>query len=135
MSEASQPIPRLEENWALWTAARQAHAAHPDSQLSCNEEFMRALDHFRRAAEAKQLPGAAGVEMVCWITEGLPDDERTVLINVVTEDVALVRDGFCSEGKWHDGDGWEIRRGTVLAWSEKPKGLAAWRLASAGAAL
>jgi hypothetical protein len=81
----------------------------------------------------QQGAAAATTETVAWITDSqtLPSDERTVLINVVTADVDLVRDGFWSEGKWHDGDGWEIRQARVVAWGEKPKGL---KLAAAGAA-
>lgn len=74
-------------------------------------------------------------ELVSWITDGTtPDDERTVLINVVTEDVALVRDGFWSDGKWHDAEGWEIRQAKVVAWSEKPKGPQLAKAAAAGVA-
>lgn len=71
----------------------------------------------------------AGIETVTWVLDDQPkpNDERTVLINVVAEDVALVRDGFWSDGKWHDGDGWEIRQSKVVAWSEKPKGLVSGR--------
>jgi len=78
---------------------------------------------------AQQGAGSA-TELVTWVTDGsVPNDERTVLINVATEDVALVRDGFWTGQAWHDGDGWEIRRSKVVAWSEKPKGLISGRVA------
>jgi hypothetical protein len=124
--QGSVELKNLEDNWARWLAARQAHPADPNAPMGPNENFLRCLDHFRRGIEqaAQKAPHS---EVIDWrrSSDELPDAELTVLgwVPAVDEhDVDILTFCFWDGSQWVSApDGWPIGNG-VTCWAPEPRG-------------